>query len=468
MSWETIEILIRVFTGIFLCSVTGSVLFLYWKLISRRLEKKGNARLNYAILKIILVSFFVPVLSVIFENISHETLLFSTTTVIRRITEAIGIVWISGAAVTCCFYILKFIQLKKALYNACICDKKVQHIAEICRDKLGVRRNIEVYQSYQVPVPFICGFLWPKIILPEEQYTRQELEIILLHELEHYKQKDILWKLLCNFMACVHWFNPLKKEICRQIEDWSEVYCDVHVLKTFGSLKQYFNTIISIATGKSGYRQYLASALYENSRGLELRMRRTASIRKMAGIPWKSAQIFFVCFCTLGAATISGAAYGYYRGYLYLEDATSIKIEEEQDPPKVMRERKRAGTSAAKQKMMKGEVPGKEEDALIDWWPESQEFLTSRLFEALKGDNIQILMMTSEDEGTKVRNDQILVGIVEPDGTQRFVTDAIALEYTFKIRQSGSYQIFVENQSKKKLQVAGVYSLLHKAHLSEQ
>lgn len=57
-----------------------------------------------------------------------------------------------------------------------------------------VRRKKCVFQSYQAPVPFICGVIRPKIILPEEQYTKKELEIILLHELEHYKQKDIFWK----------------------------------------------------------------------------------------------------------------------------------------------------------------------------------------------------------------------------------------------------------------------------------
>ena len=84
-------------------------------------------------------------------------------------------------------------------------------------------------------MPFICGVIRPKIILPEEQFTRKELEIILLHELEHYKQKDIFWKLMCNVLACVHWFNPVKKEICSQIEDWSEVSCDVRVLKVYGA-----------------------------------------------------------------------------------------------------------------------------------------------------------------------------------------------------------------------------------------
>ena len=457
------EILVRVFSGIFLCSVTGSVLFLYWKPVSRYLEKKGDAKLNYTILKIIVVSFFVPVLSVVFEDLSHKTWLFSTTSTIRTITEIVGSIWLLGAIVSGVFYLSKHRRLKAALSNACICSRQTQKVAEICRKKMSVRRKIHVFQSYQAPVPFICGVIRPKIILPEEQFTGKELEIILLHELEHYKQKDIFWKLMCNVLACVHWFNPVKKEICSQIEDWSEVSCDVRVLKVYGSLKQYFGTIISIAARKSGYRQYLASALYENSRGLELRMRRTASIRKMKGIPWKSAQIFFICFCTLGAATISVISYGYFKGYLYLEDKTCTKILlKEMDAPIVMKEKQRKGTSLSKQKMMEDEVPGKEKDIWIDWWPKANEFLMSKKFQAEKGDRIQMMLLCSENDNPNVNNNEILAGVITFDGTQRFVCNKDKLQHSFLIKESGEYQFFVENKTTKKIQLAGDYELITK------
>ncbi|MFQ8666928.1 M56 family metallopeptidase [Anaerostipes caccae] len=463
MSWEMTEILVRVFSGIFLCSVTGSVLFLYWKPVSRYLEKKGDAKLNYTILKIIVVSFFVPVLSVVFEDLSHKTWLFSTTSTIRTITEIVGSIWLLGAIVSGVFYLSKHRRLKAALSNACICSRQTQKVAEICRKKMSVRRKIHVFQSYQAPVPFICGVIRPKIILPEEQFTGKELEIILLHELEHYKQKDIFWKLMCNVLACVHWFNPVKKEICSQIEDWSEVSCDVRVLKVYGSLKQYFGTIISIAARKSGYRQYLASALYENSRGLELRMRRTASIRKMKGIPWKSAQIFFICFCTLGAATISVISYGYFKGYLYLEDKTCTKILlKEMDAPIVMKEKQRKGTSLSKQKMMEDEVPGKEKDIWIDWWPKANEFLMSKKFQAEKGDRIQMMLLCSENDNPNVNNNEILAGVITFDGTQRFVCNKDKLQHSFLIKESGEYQFFVENKTTKKIQLAGDYELITK------
>ena len=48
-----------------------------------------------------------------------------------------------------------------------------------------------------------------------------------------------------------------------------------------------------------------------------------------------------------------------------MEDKTSVKIEEEMDPPIIMKEKKRAAVSDVRQKEMKGEVPGKEEDILI-------------------------------------------------------------------------------------------------------
>ena len=55
----------------------------------------------------------------------------------------------------------------------------------------------------------------------------------------------------------------------------------------------------------------------------------------------------------------------------------------------------------------------------------------SRKFRVQEGEKIQILMMTSEDEGTKVKNDEILIGIIEPDGTQRYVSDARDFEHIF-------------------------------------
>ena len=68
------------------------------------------------------------------------------------------------------------------------------------------------------------------------------------------------------------------------------------------------------------------------------------------------------------------------------------------DAPKLMKEKQRKGTSLSKQRMMEDEVPGKEKDIWIDWWPEANEFLMSKKFQAEKGDRIQMMLLCSEND----------------------------------------------------------------------
>lgn len=117
----------------------------------------------------------------------------------------------------------------------------------------------------------------------------------------------------------------------------------------------------------------------------------------------------------------------------------------------------------SKQRIMKDAVPGKEKDIWIDWWPEAKEFLMSKKFRAEKGNRIQMMLLCSEDDNPKVKNNEILAGIIEPDGTQKFVCDKDYLQHSFLIKESGEYQFFVENQTTKKIQLAGDYELITEA-----
>ena len=55
----------------------------------------------------------------------------------------------------------------------------------------------------------VTGFFQTVLLLPREDYSEQELEMIIRHELVHYKRHDIAYKMLLMFAVAVHWFNPL-------------------------------------------------------------------------------------------------------------------------------------------------------------------------------------------------------------------------------------------------------------------
>lgn len=58
---------------------------------------------------------------------------------------------------------------------------------------------------------------------------------------------------------------------------------------------------------------------------------------------------------------------------------------------------------------------------------------------------------------------EILAGVITPDGTQKFVCDKDKLQHSFLIKESGEFQFFIENQTTKKIQLAGDYELITEA-----
>ena len=69
---------------------------------------------------------------------------------------------------------------------------------------MGIRKNISLYQGYGVESPFIFGVRNPKIFLPIMDLSMEELEMVLYHELIHYKQKDTFWKPLFGLLSNIY------------------------------------------------------------------------------------------------------------------------------------------------------------------------------------------------------------------------------------------------------------------------
>ena len=71
----------------------------------------------------------------------------------------------------------------------------------------------------------------PVIVLPQREYSADELENILRHELAHLRRRDIIYKWFAAAVTALHWFNPLVWVayilFCRDIE----LACDEKVVK---------------------------------------------------------------------------------------------------------------------------------------------------------------------------------------------------------------------------------------------
>ncbi len=108
-----------------------------------------------------------------------------------------------------------------------------------------------VYCSDQIPGPFVCGVIRPKIYLPLA-IREEETGYILLHEQTHIRRRDHLVKLLYYLALCVHWFNPLVWSFQKIAAAQMEFACDEAVLKKMGTRirADYSRSILNMAVGR--------------------------------------------------------------------------------------------------------------------------------------------------------------------------------------------------------------------------
>lgn len=100
-----------------------------------------------------------------------------------------------------------------------------------CCAELCIRRGVDLQIMPGVGSPFLYGFLRPVIILPEHDYTRQELRCIFRHELTHLRQNAPLIQTLLLITNAVFWYNPIFWQTRREASRLCELACDAAVTK---------------------------------------------------------------------------------------------------------------------------------------------------------------------------------------------------------------------------------------------
>ena len=98
--------------------------------------------------------------------------------------------------------------------------------------ELDVRRPVRLLLSKKIHSPFAWGIFRPVIALPvdAEQWCREDLEMVLRHEMAHLSRNDGLAALITRLAVAVYWMNPLAWWTARRVTELREEACDRLVL----------------------------------------------------------------------------------------------------------------------------------------------------------------------------------------------------------------------------------------------
>ncbi|MDD3338989.1 MAG: M56 family metallopeptidase [Lachnospiraceae bacterium] len=131
------------------------------------------------------------------------------------------LIWGMGTIWKICKYIrqnYKFHRLLKQYQSAG--QREDTYVQGILK-KMGLEQISVVTLPIKIS-PSITGLFKPVLILPNQKYSDIDLNYIIKHEAEHYKNHDLWLKTIIQITECVYWWNPfiylLKKKFYLAME----------------------------------------------------------------------------------------------------------------------------------------------------------------------------------------------------------------------------------------------------------
>ncbi|MGE7907220.1 BlaR1 family beta-lactam sensor/signal transducer [Peribacillus sp. NPDC094092] len=159
--------------------------------------------------------------------------------------------WISGMLLFTFTMVRGWLTLRRIRnHSSPFSNQEVLELFEECKKRLQIKKSIKIVISKKVQSPMIFGLFQTYIVLPsqhENWLSLKNYEYIFLHELSHYKNKDLLTNYVILFYQIIYWFNPLVWLAFREMRLDREIACDTSVLQLLDdhSFREYGNTIIN-------------------------------------------------------------------------------------------------------------------------------------------------------------------------------------------------------------------------------
>lgn len=192
--------------------------------------------------------------------------------------------WAAAAIIFALRLAVQYINAKKLLLKASspFYDERVTVVLSEVMQTLKISKNIKIRKSPALQSPLLFGIFSPAIILPAQEFSEAELKMVLMHELTHYKHKDILMKLLCSAAACVHWFNPAVYFLRKTLNKSCELFCDESVLSKLclSDQKDYGRLILSVIEYSSCPGTKFSTSMASSNESLQQRLVKIVSFRK--------------------------------------------------------------------------------------------------------------------------------------------------------------------------------------------
>jgi len=194
---------------------------------------------------------------------------------LESITPFLLALWILGAILFIIISTMKYLQYRRLVLH------KAKYFTDI-----GCKLPIII--SVSAHTPMLIGVIKPVIVLPNMYFADAELDMVLAHEMMHYRRKDLFIKLLMLIANAIHWFNPAVYALNRQLNIMCELSCDEKIVSEMDmqNRKFYGETILQVlkhstTQGSLVGNVAFATNMYDSKKDFKRRLISMMNTKKM-------------------------------------------------------------------------------------------------------------------------------------------------------------------------------------------
>ncbi len=393
--------------------------------------------------------------------------LFYNTPMMQRVFAILGFVWITLFVV---LIVRKLYQRHERMRifdgNIPEEDAEVEAMFEEICDQLGIAGQVSLYRNDMVKMAYMLYWHGHAVVLPLKRYTREEMAVLLYHELCHYLNRDLYVKTVSCIVSLLHVINPFVPSMLKQLDLACEEYCDRCACQKGAELfseKEYFQTILHVLNEEEKKERYNLLMLADTRSDFEKRVLCMKRFHERGGIKKGTALVLSVCFLIGSSMAALLVGTGMAKTYRVAAQATDTRAVDREEvlvdaeevvagDREILEEFTRMyDLDADTVVVMEEEGTEIVEDFInIDWVLAPGKTGMTLDFSEDIGDMITVTTMSDANDIN------YRMGIKDSNGLIRYVEGTGLIKYDFVITLQGEYSFFVTNlDGSRDLQIKG-------------
>jgi len=158
--------------------------------------------------------------------------------------------WVAGVCLFAARALRQWQRLDRVVRRWAESQPQIDAMVASIMARFDFRHRVRALVSERIDTPMLVGWFKPVILLPAAVvlgFPRQQIELILAHELGHLRRHDHLVNLVQTVIETVLFYHPVVHWISREVRNERELCCDHLVLRTMrGEPREYARTLAAL------------------------------------------------------------------------------------------------------------------------------------------------------------------------------------------------------------------------------